>query len=205
MHDVHKEAGFSKTNKQIFTNGLNTSLPPWVWPKNTSRTDSLVEKKFQAQQSVKKLMLTVFRDKKRTHHYWFLRRRCDCTQNLLLPTTVAQLILFIQQPSYNIRQSVQSQVESYQRFKKCYLMPPCLTLSIIRIKGKLGQSWEVASFPTSWCSSYRKGSLRVTLNYGRQLYFLLLQENTAVLISKMKVYGFNWSFDNVIESHIWWF
>ena len=29
----------------------------------------------------------------------------------------------------------------------------------------------VAPFPTPWCSSYRKGSLRVTLDYGRQLYF----------------------------------
>ena len=27
---------------------------------------------------------------------------------------------------------VQSQVESYQRLKKCYLIPPCLTLCIIR-------------------------------------------------------------------------
>ena len=27
---------------------------------------------------------------------------------------------------------------------------------------------------TSWCSSYRKGSLRVTLDYGRQLYLLTL-------------------------------
>ena len=34
--------------------------------------------------------------------------------------------------------SVQSQVKSYQRLKKSYLMPPCLTLSIIKvqIKGK---------------------------------------------------------------------
>ena len=29
----------------------------------------------------------------------------------------------------------------------------------------------VAPSPTPWCSSYRKGSLRVTLDYGRQLYF----------------------------------
>ena len=43
----------------------------------------------------------------------------------------------------------------------------------VRIKGKVEQSWEgVAPSPTSWCSSYRKGSLRVTLNYGRQLYLL---------------------------------
>ena len=29
----------------------------------------------------------------------------------------------------------------------------------------------VAPTPTPWCSSYRKGSLRVTLDHGRQLYF----------------------------------
>ena len=41
----------------------------------------------------------------------------------------------------------------------------------VRIKGKVEQSWEgVAPSPTPWCSSYRKGSLRVTLDYGRQLY-----------------------------------
>ena len=39
------------------------------------------------------------------------------------------------------------------------------------IKGKVEQSREgVAPSPTPWCSSYRKGSLRVTLDYGRQLY-----------------------------------
>ena len=44
----------------------------------------------------------------------------------------------------------------------------------VRIKGKVEPSREgVAPFPTSWCSSYRKGSLRVTLDYGRQLYFYL--------------------------------
>ena len=42
----------------------------------------------------------------------------------------------------------------------------------VRIKGKVEQSREgVAPSPTLWCSSYRKGSLRVTLDYGRQLYF----------------------------------
>ena len=42
----------------------------------------------------------------------------------------------------------------------------------VRIKGKVEQSWEgVAPSPTPWCSSYRKGSPRVTLDYGRQLYF----------------------------------
>ena len=58
---------------------------------------------------------------------------------------------------------------SYQRLKKWYLMPPCLTLSIIRYGSRV--KWSnpgkgVAPFPTPWCSSYRKGSLRVTLDYG---------------------------------------
>ena len=42
----------------------------------------------------------------------------------------------------------------------------------VRIKGKVEQSRKgVAPSPTHWCSSYQKGSLRVTLDYGRQLYF----------------------------------
>ena len=45
----------------------------------------------------------------------------------------------------------------------------------VRIKGKVEQSREgVAPSPTPWCSSYRKGSLRVTLDYGRQLYFSII-------------------------------
>ena len=45
----------------------------------------------------------------------------------------------------------------------------------VRIKGKVEQSREgVAPSPTHWCSSYRKGSLQVALDYGRHLYFLLI-------------------------------
>ena len=41
----------------------------------------------------------------------------------------------------------------------------------VRFKSKVEPSREgVAPSPTSWCSSYRKGSLRVTLDYSRQLY-----------------------------------
>ena len=60
---------------------------------------------------------------------------------------------------------VQSKVESYQRLKKWYLMPPYLTLSIIRFGSRvnLGNPGKGGTpFPTSWCSSYRKGSLRIT-------------------------------------------
>ena len=71
---------------------------------------------------------------------------------------------------------VQSQVESYQRLKKWYLIPSCLTLRIIRYVSRV--KWSnpgkgVAPFLTPRCSSYWKGSFRVTLNYGHQLYFIL--------------------------------
>ena len=58
--------------------------------------------------------------------------------------------------------------------QKWYLMPPCLTLSIIRYGSRakwVNPGKGVAPSLTPWCSSYRKGSLRVTLDYGRQLYF----------------------------------
>ena len=72
---------------------------------------------------------------------------------------------------------VQSQVASYQRLlKKWYLIPPCLTLSNIRDVSRV--KWSnpgkgVAPSPTPWCSSSWKGSLLVTLDYGRQLYFYI--------------------------------
>ena len=52
---------------------------------------------------------------------------------------------------------VQSQVKSYQRLKKWYLMPPCLTLSIIRYVSRV--KWSnpekgVALSPTPRCSRY---------------------------------------------------
>ena len=54
---------------------------------------------------------------------------------------------------------VRSQIESYQRLKKWYLMPPCLTLSIIRYGSRV--KWSnpgkgVAPSPTPWCSKLSK-------------------------------------------------
>ena len=55
--------------------------------------------------------------------------------------------------------------------KKCYLIPPCLTLSILRYASRVKWSnpgnWVAPSL-TPWCSSYWKRSLRVPLDYGRQ-------------------------------------
>ena len=72
---------------------------------------------------------------------------------------------------------VQSQVQSYQRLKKWYLVPPCLTVSIIRWGSRV--KWSnlgkgVAPSLIPWCSSYWKGSLWVTLDNGRQLYNLYI-------------------------------
>ena len=63
----------------------------------------------------------------------------------------------------------------------------------VRIKGKVEQSRKgVAPSPTHWCSSYRKGSLRVTLDYGRQLYLLsILCEIQKLIIRCMPKFNFN--------------
>ena len=57
--------------------------------------------------------------------------------------------------------------------QKWYLMPPCITLSIIRYRSRV--KWSnprkgVTPSPTPWCSTYRKGSLRVTLDYYIYIY-----------------------------------
>ena len=72
--------------------------------------------------------------------------------------------------------SVQSQIKSFQRLKKWYLMLPCLTLSIIRYESRV--KWSnpgngIVLSPTPWCSSYWKGNLQVALDYGHQLYFYI--------------------------------
>ena len=61
--------------------------------------------------------------------------------------------------------------------QKWYLMLSCLTLSNIRYISRVkwsNPSRGGAPSPTPRCSSYRKGSLQVTLNYGRQFYLLLV-------------------------------
>ena len=85
---------------------------------------------------------------------------------------------------------VQSQVESYQRLKKCYLMLPCLTLCIIRYGSRVKWSNSgkgVAPSPTRRCSSYWKGSFRVTLDQGRQLYFTLCIQEHKYYHSELKL------------------
>ena len=83
---------------------------------------------------------------------------------------------------------VQSQIESYKRLQKWYLMLPCLTLSIIRYGSKvkwINPGKRVAPFLTPWCSSYRQRSFRVAIDYGRKLYFFIYStiDNPKALFS----------------------
>ena len=57
------------------------------------------------------------------------------------------------------------------------MIPPCLTLSIIRYVSRV--KWSnpgkgIAPSPILRCSSYWKRSLQVALNYGHQLYLITL-------------------------------
>ena len=49
----------------------------------------------------------------------------------------------------------------------------------VRIKGKAWSNPRKGVVPSStpWCSSYQKGSLWVTLDYGRQLYYIPLLQH----------------------------
>ena len=62
---------------------------------------------------------------------------------------------------------------SHSKDSKMVLDATLLNSALSRVKRRnLGKG--VAPSPTPWCSSYRKESLRVPLNYGCQLYFFLL-------------------------------
>ena len=75
-----------------------------------------------------------------------------------------------------------------QTFKKWYLIPPCLTLSIIKYISRVKWSNSVKgveSSPTSRCSGYWKGSLRVALDYSRQLICLSLSIYIYIYIPRI--------------------
>ena len=87
---------------------------------------------------------------------------------------------------------VQSQIELYQRLKKLYLMPPCLTLSFIRYGSRV--KWSnpgkgVTPSPTPQCSSYWEGSLLNTLDYGWPTYWHTMHPNIWGLSVKHPVLG----------------
>ena len=68
------------------------------------------------------------------------------------------------------------------------LVPPCLTLSIIRYVSRVKWSnpgkGEVLS-PTPWCISYWKGSFQVAFDYSRQLYFYLIPYDCKLFVLRI--------------------
>ena len=87
---------------------------------------------------------------------------------------------------------VQSQVKSYQRLKKWYLMPPSLTHSIIRYGSRI--KWNnpgkgVAPFPTPQCNSYWKGRLWVALDLLLQIFKTIEKLEFHVLIKHCFLMG----------------
>ena len=103
---------------------------------------------------------------------------------------------------------VQSLVKSYQRlFKKWYLIPPCLTLNIIRYVSRV--KWSnprkgVAPSPTPWCSSYWKGSLRVALDYSRQLLYIYIYIYIYSYFRSMVSIGNRSEFITSIRNRVLW-
>ena len=76
--------------------------------------------------------------------------------------------------------------------QKWYLMLPCLTLSIIRFGSRVKRSnprKEIATSPTPWCSSYRKGAFgspsTMVANFA---YFYIF----SVYISRICIYEFSY-------------
>ena len=71
---------------------------------------------------------------------------------------------------------VQSQVATYQKLKKWYLIPPCLTLNIIRygLSGKWGNPEKgVAPSPTPRLVAIEKGALGLLSTKVANLTFLI--------------------------------
>ena len=53
------------------------------------------------------------------------------------------------------------------------------------IKGKWSNPGKgLTPSPTHWCRSYRKGSLRVTIDYGRRLYFTFINNSWALQVQQ---------------------
>ena len=63
---------------------------------------------------------------------------------------------------------------------------------MVRIEGKVEQSRKgVAPFPTPWCSCYRKGTLLVAPDSGRQLY-LYIYIYIYIIITSRRQHGYPW-------------
>ena len=105
---------------------------------------------------------------------------------------------------------VQSQLESYQRLKKWYLMPPCLTLSVIRLGSRVKwfREWISALLYTSGVVAVEKrafwSSSTTVANFTYFIYF----ENLLVLDRKTWNHKVTWDHMEIIcirEKFLLWY
>ena len=94
--------------------------------------------------------LSLWLRKEKTYKIWLI-------VELLLVEDIILLVYWVECLSMGWETAVQSQVKSYQRLKKWYLISPCLTLSIIWYVSRV--KWSnpkkgVVPFPTPQHSSY---------------------------------------------------
>ena len=82
---------------------------------------------------------------------------------------------------------VQSQVESYQRLKKWYLMPPYIIRYRSRVKWSNPENW-VEPFPIPHCSSYWKWNLQVTLRSPIYIYIYIEREREREMYLCLNIY-----------------
>ena len=61
----------------------------------------------------------------------------------------------------------------------------------VGIKGKVGNPRKGVAPSLTQCSSYWKGSLRISLDYGHQLYFYLLHVRASIFIHTSHQVEFN--------------
>ena len=90
---------------------------------------------------------------------------------------------------------VQSQVKLCQRLKKWYSIPPCLILTIKRYRSRVveqSRKSSVVPFLHLGVVVNGKKSLRVTLNYGHQLYLYFISNTTHKLKLSCTLYLFDY-------------
>ena len=77
-------------------------------------------------------------------------------------------------------------------------------LNIQHYKEQINPGKGVVPSPTPWCSSYGKGSLQVTLDYGCQLYFTYLYLIILIILKLISFISemFNFYIDNVVGKPI---
>ena len=123
---------------------------------------------------------------------WVVREALIDTKQLKIQVSIFNIVICIQLFACGLGDLGSILRRVIPKTLKWYLIPLCLTLSNIRYVSRVKRSNHgkgVAPSPTPWCSSYWKGSLLVTLDWGRQLFFYMIW-TILIQITSMQLYAF---------------